>query len=175
MHHTRHQVKYLMSNLFPKVRKYERLMGCLNQCYREHPKKIRTRHSRDKRTTNQIDRFFWKPHQNHGDASSKPFTLIKSIGPSTIHPDHEPSAKWNSLPQLAATNVHSPPLAFMEKIRPVDQPSSSWGKPIKQKIGKDKTQWDLIPITYTELLPKLIESGFTMFDATTMPRIQITQ
>ena len=27
-------------------------------------------------------------------------------------------------------------------------------------IAKGKTQWDPIPITYTELLPKLIDGGF---------------
>ena len=52
------------------------------------------------------------------------------------------------------------PLVFMETSRPVDQPSGSKGKYNKQKTGKDKTQWDPIPITYTELLPKLIENGF---------------
>ena len=48
----------------------------------------------------------------------------------------------------------------MATSRPVDQPSDLKGKPSGQKTGKDKTQWDHIPITYTELLPKLIESGF---------------
>ena len=50
--------------------------------------------------------------------------------------------------------------AFFATSRPVDQPSSSKGKPSQQKTGKDETQWDLIPITYTELLPKLIDNGF---------------
>ena len=52
------------------------------------------------------------------------------------------------------------PPAFKTTSRPIDQPSDSRGKSSEQKTGKDKTQWDAIPITYTELLPKLIKSGF---------------
>ena len=37
-----------------------------------------------------------------------PSSLAKSIGPSTIHPNREPSATRNWLPQPAATNAHSP-------------------------------------------------------------------
>ena len=43
--------------------------------------------------------------------------------------------------------------------RPADQPSGSKGKPSRQKINKDKPRWDPIPITYTELFPKLVEIG----------------
>ena len=47
----------LIPNSFPKVRKYGRPMESLNQCRREHPRRIRTQHLRDKRMTSQIDRF----------------------------------------------------------------------------------------------------------------------
>ena len=47
--------------------------------------------------------------------------------------------------------------AFRTTSRPTDQPSSSRGKPSGQKIDKDKSRWDPIPITYTELFPKLVE------------------
>ena len=51
------------------------------------------------------------------------------------------------------------PPAFVATSQPTDQPSSSKGKPSRQKIDKDKPRWDLIPITYTELFPKLVEIG----------------
>ena len=47
----------------------------------------------------------------------------------------------------------------MATSRTVDQPSGSRGKFSRQKIDKDKPRWDPIPITYTELFPKLIEIG----------------
>ena len=48
---------------------------------------------------------------------------------------------------------------FMATFRPADQPSGSRGKPNRQKIDEDKVRWDPIPITYAELLPKLIDNG----------------
>ena len=51
------------------------------------------------------------------------------------------------------------PFAFVTTSRPADQPSSSRGKPSRQKIDKDKPRWDPIPISYTELFPKLVEIG----------------
>ena len=47
--------------------------------------------------------------------------------------------------------------AFMTTSRLVDQPSGSRGKHCGQKIDKDKPRWDPIPITYTEMFPKLVE------------------
>ena len=41
-----------------------------------------------------------------------------------------------------------------------NQPSSSRGKLNGQKVAsRRKDQWDLIPVTYAELLPKLIDCG----------------
>ena len=52
------------------------------------------------------------------------------------------------------------PLSFVTMSRPINQSSSSRGKPSRQKAAmKRKNQWDSIPITYAELLPKLIGSG----------------
>ena len=51
-----------------------------------------------------------------------------------------------------------PTLVATSKL--VNQPSGLRGKPSGQKTGKDKTQWDPIPITYVELLSKLIDRGF---------------
>ena len=48
---------------------------------------------------------------------------------------------------------------FVVTSRPANQPSGSKGKSSGHKTNKDKTHWDLIPITYTELFPKLIEIG----------------
>ena len=102
-----HQVKCLMPNLFSKVKKYGWSMGSSNQCHREHPGRIRAWHPRDKGLTGQIEKFVWRPHQNRGSASSRPITLAKSTGPSTIRPNYEPFATWNWSPQPAATNAYS--------------------------------------------------------------------
>ena len=81
------------------------------------------------------------------------------------HPNPRPSiliasneACWPNLQQPLSTALPT----FMATSRHVDQSSDSRGKPNGQKTGTDKTQWDPIPITYTELLPKLINSGFIM-------------
>ena len=102
-----HQVKYFMSNLFPKVKKYGRPIGSSNQCHREHLRRIRTRHPRDKGTIGQTDKFVWRPYQDRDSASSRPVTLAKSTSPSTFRPNNEPSITWSSSPQPAATNAHS--------------------------------------------------------------------
>ena len=52
-----HQVKCLMPNLFPKVKKYGRLMGSSNQCHKEHLGRIWARHPGDKGTIGQTDKF----------------------------------------------------------------------------------------------------------------------
>ena len=52
---------------------------------------------------------------------------------------------------------------FVAMSRPVNQPSSSRGKPSGQKAArKRKDQWDPIPVTYAELLSKLIDNGFVV-------------
>ena len=52
------------------------------------------------------------------------------------------------------------PLSFVTMSRPINQPNSSRGKPSEQKAAmRRKNQWDPIPVTYAELLPKLIDSG----------------
>ena len=61
-------------------------------------------------------------------------------------------------PNLRQPTPTAPP-SFATMSRPVNQSSSSKGKPSRQKaVRKRKDQWDPIPITYTELLPKLIDS-----------------
>ena len=45
----------------------------------------------------------------------------------------------------------------MVTSRLANQPSGSRGKPSRRKVDKDKPRWDPIPITYTELFPKLVE------------------
>ena len=50
----------------------------------------------------------------------------------------------------------------MATSRLVDQPNGSRGEPSKRKIDKDKHRWDPIPITYAELLSKLIDNGSIM-------------
>ena len=78
-----------MSNVFPKVKKYERLMGSSNQRHRKHPRRIWAQYPRDKGTIDQIDKFARRPYHDRGSASSRPVTLAKSTGPSTIRPDYE--------------------------------------------------------------------------------------
>ena len=51
------------------------------------------------------------------------------------------------------------PLGFKTTSRPADLLGALRGKPNGQKIEKDKPRWDPIPITYTELFPKLVQSG----------------
>ena len=51
------------------------------------------------------------------------------------------------------------PPAFIATSRPVDRSNGLKGKPSGQKIDKNKPRWDSIPITYTELFPKLVEIG----------------
>ena len=46
--------------------------------------------------------------------------------------------------------------AFRTTSRATDLPSASRGKLNGQKMEKDKPRWDPIPITYTELFPKLV-------------------
>ena len=93
-------------------------------------------------------------------------------------------------PDLRQPMPTTPP-AFLAISRPVDQPNDSRGKPSRQKIDKDKPRWDSIPITYTELFPKLVEIGhiepihlaplrphfpdgtMPILDVTTMSRIQV--
>ena len=62
-------------------------------------------------------------------------------------------------PNLQQPMPIAPP-AFMATSLPVYQPSDSKDKYSGQKTGKDKAQWDPIPITYIKLRSKLIESGF---------------
>ena len=92
MHHTKHQVKFLMPNLFSKVKKYGRPMGSSDRCHRKHPKRIWAWYPRDKGTTGQTDNFARKPYQDQGSAPSRLVTLAKSTSSSTIRPDYELSA-----------------------------------------------------------------------------------
>ena len=62
-------------------------------------------------------------------------------------------------PNLRQPTLTAPP-SFVTMSRPINQPSSSRGKPSRQKaVRRMKDQWDPIPVTYAELLPKLIDSG----------------
>ena len=61
-------------------------------------------------------------------------------------------------PNLRQPRPTAPP-AFRATSRPTDLPTTSRGKPNGQKLEKDKPRWDSIPITYTELFPKLVQSG----------------
>ena len=110
--------------------------------------------------------------------------MVHSWGPLSVPIQHAPHlfpyhfypsprlfvpATSNLLPETYRPNLQlsmpipKAPPAFMVTSRPIDQLSSSKGKSSRQKIDKDKTQRDPIPITYTELLPKLIEGGLVVF------------
>ena len=91
MHHTKHQVKYLMPNLFSKVKIIWKTNGKPGLVPWRTSKKIQTQHPRDGGAIGQIDKFVWR----HGGSSSKLITLAKSMGPPTICPDHEQFATWN--------------------------------------------------------------------------------
>ena len=49
--------------------------------------------------------------------------------------------------------------AGVRMSRPVNQSNSSRNQPKGQKVNKDRTRLDLIPLSYTELFPKLLEKG----------------
>ena len=66
--------------------------------------------------------------------------------------------------EIDCPNLRQPMLtampSFVTMSRPINQPNSSIGKLNRQKTArKRKDQWDPIPVTYTELLPKLIDNG----------------
>ena len=62
-------------------------------------------------------------------------------------------------PNLRQPTPTAPP-SFAAMSRPIIQSSSLRGKPSRQKATRrTKDQWDPIPVTYAELLPKLIDSG----------------
>ena len=92
---------------------------------------------------------------------------VHSRGPSSLPHQQVPKSfvqKMSHPPREARRpNLRQPIpialLAFVVTSRPADQPSDSRGKPSRRKIDKDKSRWDPIPITYAELLPKLIDNG----------------
>ena len=77
MHHTRHQVKCLMPNSFPKVKKYGRPMGISDRCHKKHSRRIWARHPIDKRAASHIDKFVRRPHPNRDGAFPRSVTLVK--------------------------------------------------------------------------------------------------
>ena len=62
-------------------------------------------------------------------------------------------------PNLRQPTLTTSP-SFVTLSRPINQPSSSRDKPSGQKAAmRRKNQWDPIPVTYAELLSKLIDNG----------------
>ena len=92
MHHTKHQVRYLMSNLFPKVKKYGRPFGSSDQRHKEYSRRMQAWHPRGEGTSGHIDKSVRRPHQNTDSTFPRSITLAKSTGPSTIRLDYELSA-----------------------------------------------------------------------------------
>ena len=77
----------------------------------------------------------------------RPFVPITSYLPRrTDHPN-----LWQPRPTA--------PPAFKTTSRPTNLPNASRGKSNGQRLEKDKPRRDSIPITYTELFPKLVQSG----------------
>ena len=76
------------------------------------------------------------------------FSVANNISNRAYHPNLCPS-------------MHAPmtTLAGVRMSRPVNQSSSLREQPKEQKISKDRTRLDLIPLSYTELFPKLLEKG----------------
>ena len=58
-------------------------------------------------------------------------------------------------------SMHTPVTmpAGVRMSRLVNQSSSSMDQPKRQKFSKDRTRLDSIPLSYTELFPKLLEKG----------------
>ena len=103
----RHQVRYLMPNLFPKVKKYGRPFGSSDQRHREYSRRMQTWHPRGKGTSSQVDKFVRRPHQNTDGAFPRSIIIAKSTGPSTIRPNYELFATKNWSPQPAVTTTYS--------------------------------------------------------------------
>ena len=89
----------------------------------------------------------WGPSPLPNQQVPRPFVQTTSYLPRRT--DH---------PNLRQPRPTAPP-TFMATSRPVDRSNGSKGKPSGQKIEKDKSRWDPIPITYTELFPKLVKIG----------------
>ena len=77
----------------------------------------------------------------------EPYTLVVSnVPPKIYHPNWQPQA---SKPTITPT--------FEKAFRPINQVSSSEKNLEKLRMSQDNNQWHPIPITYTELLPRLLE------------------
>ena len=84
----------------------------------------------------------------HSHPSHEPYIPIASNVPVGVYrPNWQPRAP---IPAIAP--------AFVEISRPVSQASSSSTNLGKLRMSKDKTRSNPIPVTYIELLPKLLES-----------------
>ena len=84
-----HLVKYLMPNLFLKVKKYGRPFGSSDQRHREYSRRMQAWHPKGEGTSGQVDKSIRRPHQNTNGASSRPITFATSVGPQIIRPHYE--------------------------------------------------------------------------------------
>ena len=157
MHHTKHQVKYIIPNLFPKVKKYgdclEARISAIENIQEECRHDIREMEEQLARLTSLFEDMAIHPR------SPSPLPNQHVPRPFIQTTSHLP--RKTDRPNLRQPMPIAPP-TFMATFRPVDQPSGSMGKPNGRKIDKDKPRWDPIPITYAELLPKLIDNSSIM-------------
>ena len=93
--------------------------------------------------------------------------IMHPRGPSPL-PNQQVPRPFVQITNHLSREAHRPNLrqptpialpAFMTTSRLANQPSGSRGKHCGQNIDKDKPRWDPIPITYTELFPKLVKIG----------------
>ena len=131
MHHTKHQVKNLMPNLFPKVKKYGRPMGSSNWCHRKiqeefgHDiRKIKEQLARLKSLLEDMAVRPRGPSPSPNQQVPRPFVQTMS---------HLP--RGTDRPNLRQS-MHTAPPSFVTMSRPINQPSSSRGKPSGQKAAR---------------------------------------
>ena len=137
MHHTKHQVKYLMPNLFPKVKKYRRPMRSPNRCHREHPGRIWAHIREMKERLARLASLF----EDHIKIEA-----VHPRGPSPLPNQHVPQPfvqMTSHLPcETHCPNLWQPiptaPPAFIATSRPVDQPSGSGANLADKRLTRTK-------------------------------------
>ena len=147
-----HQVKCLMPNLFSKVKKnmrdqWEARFSAMENA---QEKLIKEMNEQLAGLTNLFENMTVHPRS--------PALLPNQQVPRPFVQKMSHLPRGTDRPNLRQPMPTDPP-AFRTASRPTNQPSSSRDKPNGQKIDKNKPQWDPIPVTYTELFPKLVKSG----------------
>ena len=123
--HTKYQVKYLMPNLFSKVKKYGSPMGSSNQCHTKHSRKIWARHPRDKKRLARLIDLFKNHIKTVAVHPQDPLLLLNQQVPRPFIPttSHLPRGTYRS--NLQPPNCTSESALVRTKTPPSSNPSSN--------------------------------------------------